>query len=182
MSGGAIGKSIVLDFAKYFTQIGEVNSKTASTQPGVFYRDFEKETLKHGALMPSYPASRDLCTVGGMVANNAGGEKSLEFGKTEDYIEELKVVLADGNEYVVKPLDKVSLDAKIAQGDYEGNLYKQVFELIEANYDAIQAAKPKVSKDSTGYHLWNVWNRDRFGVFDMTRSLHGLAGHARYYY
>ncbi|MCA9328952.1 FAD-binding oxidoreductase [Candidatus Saccharibacteria bacterium] len=175
MSGGAVNDSLVLDFAKYFNAIGNVTTETGNTQPGVFYRDFEKATLEHGVLMPSYPASRDLCTVGGMVANNAGGERSLQLGKTEEYIESLKVVFADGNEYVVRALSKSELDKKMAQGDFEGNLYKKVFDLVEQNYDKIKAAKPNVSKDSTGYHIWNVWDRET-GVFDLTRLIVGSQG------
>ena len=175
MSGGAINDSIIADFNKYFTKIESVTSNSAQVQPGVFYRDFEVETLKNGVLMPSYPASRDLCTVGGMVNNNAGGEKSLEYGKTEKFINELKVVFADGKEYIVRPLEKTGLDKKIAQNDYEGNLYKQLFELIEANYDAIKAAKPRVSKNSTGYKLWDVWDRQT-GIFDMTQIIVGAQG------
>ena len=175
MSAGAINDSIILDFAKYFKNIGEVTSDSANTQPGVYYRDFEKATLENNALMPSYPASRDLCTVGGMVNNNAGGEKSLEYGKTENFINQLKVVFADGNEYVVKPLNKKELDVKMAQKDYEGSIYKQIYELIEKDYDKIKAAKPKVSKDSTGYHLWNVWDRNT-GIFDLTQVIVGAQG------
>src|SRR3990167_3082688 len=175
MSGGAINQSILMDMTKHFNQIFEVSSKTAHAKPGVYYRDFEAETLKHDALMPSYPASRDLCTIGGMVANNAGGEKSLEFGKTEKFVNELKVVFADGNEYTVKPLTKIELHEKISQNDYEGNLYKRVYELIEANYDEIKAAKPKVSKDSTAYHIWDVWDRNT-GIFDLNQVIIGSQG------
>lgn len=175
MSGGAIGQSIVIDFNKYMNTIGVVTPIEANTQPGVWYRDFEKATLEQGSIMPSYPASRDLCTVGGMVANNAGGEKSLEFGKTERFVQELKVVFSDGNEYIVRPISKNELDSKIAQGDYEGEIYRKVFELVDNNYDAIKAAKPHVSKDSTGYHLWNVWDRDT-EIFDLTQLVVGSQG------
>lgn len=175
MSGGSIGESIIMDFSKHFTNIYEVSSTSARAQPGVHYRDFEPKTLEHGAIMPSYPASRELCTIGGMVNNNAGGEKSLQYGKTEKFIQELKVVFADGNEYVVRPLTKAELDAKIAQGDYEGELYKKLHGLIEANYGTIKAAQPNVSKDSTGYHLWNVWDKAT-GVFDLTQLIVGAQG------
>ncbi len=175
MSGGSINDSIIMDFSKYFTAIGEVTSRSASVQPGVYYRDFEPATLEKGAIMPSYPASRDLCTVGGMVANNAGGEKSLQHGKTEQFIQELKVVFADGNEYTVRPLTKDELDKKMAQDDFEGHIYKQLYELLEANYDTIKAAQPKVSKDSTGYHLWRVWDRET-GIFDLTQVIVGSQG------
>ncbi|HEX5796985.1 MAG TPA: FAD-binding oxidoreductase [Candidatus Saccharimonadales bacterium] len=175
MSGGAINQSIILDMTKHFNQIGEVSATSARVQPGVFYRDFEAETLKHDALMPSYPASRGLCSVGGMVANNAGGERSLQFGKTEKFITELKVVFSDGREYTVKPLNKQELDEKLAQKDFEGKLYRGVFKIVDENYEAIRAAKPKVSKDSTGYHLWNVWDRAK-GRFDLTQLIVGSQG------
>lgn len=175
MSGGSIGESIVIDFMRHFNNITSVSKEQAITQPGVFYRDFEVETLKKHALFPSYPASKDLCAIGGIIANNAGGEKSLQYGKTEDYVNELKVIFADGNEYVVKPLSKKELEKKIAQNDYEANIYKKVFDLVENNYQSIQNAKPGVSKDSTGYHLWNVWDREK-EIFDLTRLIVGSQG------
>lgn len=175
MSGGAVNDSIIVNMNQYMTEIGQVEDDEIETQPGAFYRDFEKETLKAGKIMPTYPASRDICTVGGMANNNAGGEKSLEHGKTENFVRQLDVVLADGKPYTLRPLNREELDAKMAQDDFEGEVYKQLYELIEANYDAIKAAKPQVSKDSTGYHLWNVWDRET-GVFDLTQLFAGAQG------
>jgi FAD/FMN-containing dehydrogenase len=175
MSGAAINDSIIADFTRHFNQITSVSSNKANVQPGVYYRDFEVQTLRHDALLPPYPASRDLCTLGGMVNNNSGGEKSLQYGKTDNFVTELQVVFADGKERTVKPLTKPELVRKMSQKDFEGKVYKQLFELIEENYEVIQAARPKVSKDSTGYHLWNVWNRET-GVFDMTKLFVGAQG------
>lgn len=175
MSGGAINESIILNMRKHMNTIFEVSSESARTQPGVFYRDFEVETLKHGALLPPYPASRDLCTVGGMVANNSGGEKSLQYGKTEKFVTELKVVFADGNEYTVRPLNEKELKSKMRQSDFEGKVYREVFKMVDDNYDEIKNAKPNVSKDSTGYHLWNIWDRTT-GIFDLTQAIIGSQG------
>ncbi len=175
MSGGAINDSVIVDFNKYFTNVENVTSDAAQVQPGVFYRDFEKATLEKNALMPSYPASRDLCTVGGMVNNNSGGEKSLEFGKTENFVTELNMVLADGKPVVFKALNKDELEAKKAQQDLEGKIYREMFELVDKNYDAIKAAKPHVTKNSTGYNLWDVWDRET-GIFDLTKVVVGAQG------
>lgn len=175
MSGAAIGESIVMDTSRYMTEVSDVSRESATTEPGAMYKDFEEETLKHGAFMPSYPASRDMAGMGGIVNNNSGGERSLSFGKTEKYVNEMKMVLADGNEYTIKPIDKAALVRKMAQQDFEGKLYKETFELLEKNYDILQAARPNVSKDSTGYHLWDVWNRET-GVFDLTQLFVGAQG------
>lgn len=175
MSGGAINDSIIIDFRKYFTHIGDVTETTANAQPGVLYREFEPETLKHNALMPTYPASRELCSIGGMVNNNSGGEKSLEYGKIQKFISSLKVVFADGVERLVKPLSKAELDAKIAQQDFEGYVYRELYRLIEDHYDEIKAARPNVSKNSTGYYLWDVWDRET-GIFDLTQLICGAQG------
>lgn len=191
MTGGPLNESIIIDLNKNLNKVLEVKEGYAVTEPGVFYRDFEKETLKSDQLMPSYPASREICSVGGMVANNAGGEKTLAYGKVEDYVLELKVVLADGNEYTVKPLTKAELEEKIKTKGFEADIYRKIYELIEKNYDEIKAAKPQVSKNSSGYYLWNVWDPEKpapagngaspssatkKGVFDLTKLIVGSQG------
>jgi FAD/FMN-containing dehydrogenase len=175
MAGGAINDSIIVSFTQFMNHIGHVSHEQATAQPGVFYRDFEAATLKHDALMPSYPASRDLAALGGIVNNNSGGEKSLEFGKTADWVKELKVVFADGVERTVKKLNKKELDAKMAQKDFEGKVYREIFELCDKNYDVIKAAKPKVSKNSMGYGIWDVWDRAT-ETFDLTCLIVGSEG------
>jgi FAD/FMN-containing dehydrogenase len=175
MSGAAINDSIIVDFNKHLTKLIRMDANQATVQPGMFFRDFDAETIKFDALLPSFPASRDLCSVGGMVNNNSGGEKSLQFGKTDKYVAEMKFVFADGIERVVKPLNKTQLIAKMGQDDFEGRVYKEMFEMIEANYDLIKGAKPNVSKDSTGYHLWNVWDRET-GIFDLAKAIVGAQG------
>jgi FAD/FMN-containing dehydrogenase len=175
MSGGAINDSLIVVFDRYMHKVGPIRHSSVSAEPGVYYRNFEKKTLMHGLLMPSYPASREICAIGGMVSNNSGGEKSLAYGKTEDYVNSMSVVLADGNEYEFKALNKKQLDQKLSQHDFEGDIYRQMFKLLDENYDEIKAAKPPVTKNSTAYSLWNVWDREK-QIFDMTQLFVGAQG------
>ena len=175
MSGGSINDSIIVDFAKYFNHTPTINSNIATTEPGVYYRDFEKETLKHNLIFPSYPASREICAMGGIVNNNSGGEKSLQYGKTERYVKRMKVILSDGNTYTLKELSKVELEKKLALQTFEGEIYKKVFKLITDNYDEIMKAKPQVSKNSAGYYLWNVYDKEK-ETFDLTKLFVGAQG------
>lgn len=175
MAGGPLNESIIVAFQKYFNNTPTVNGDIATTQPGVFYRDFEKETLKHDLIFPSYPASRELCAMGGIVNNNSGGEKSLQYGKTERYVESMKAILHDGNTYIIKPLNESELQEKMQQTDFEGELYTKMYKLINDNYDLLQEAKPKVSKNSAGYYLWNVYDKEK-KIFDLTKLIVGAQG------
>jgi FAD/FMN-containing dehydrogenase len=175
MSGGPINDSIILDTTRYLNKIVSIDEERAVVEPGCYYRDFEKETLKINRIMPAYTASKTICAIGGMVSNNSGGEKTIKYGKVERYLQKQKMVFSDGNSYEIKPLTKVELDQKMAQEDFEGNLYKKMFELIDKNYDIIQKAKPNVSKNSAGYYLWNVWDRDT-QIFDLNKLLVGAQG------
>lgn len=178
MSGAAIGSSIIVDFTRHMNAIKEVTPDYAIVQPGCFYRDFDVATKKINRYMPAFTASREINAVGGMVGNNSGGEKAIKYGKTEEYINSLKVVLADGNEYVVRPLTKAELERKIVGGngnEFEAKLYQQLYKLISDNYAMIMAAKPDVSKNSAGYYLWNVYDKTT-GTFDVCRLIVGSQG------
>ncbi|MDP3779111.1 MAG: FAD-binding oxidoreductase [bacterium] len=175
MTGGPLTQSVVVEMTRYFNRTKKIEGDTAVVEPGVYYRDFEKETLKAGMILPSYPASREICTVGGMVANNSGGEKTLRFGKTENFVKELKMVLQDGNEYTFKKLTKAELQEKIALNTFEGSVYKNLSSLIFQNESALRVAKPDVTKNSSGYFLWNVYDPTD-DTFDITRVITGSQG------
>lgn len=175
MSGGSLSESVVMDMTKYFDKVIKVGDDYAITEPGVFYRNFEKETLKKNLLLPCYTSSRELNTVGGMVGNNSAGEKTLNYGQTERWVNELKVVLSDGEEHVIKPLTKSQLETKIKEKGFEGNLYRQIYELVMRNQSLIQKHAPKTSKNSTGLYLWKVWDEEK-GVFDLNKLIVGSQG------
>jgi FAD/FMN-containing dehydrogenase len=175
MSGGPINSSIILDFTAHFNNIQEIGNDFTILEPGVYYHDFEPKADEKGLMLPPFPASKALCALGGMVANNSAGEKTLSYGKMEDFVQELSVIFADGKEYTLKPLNKVELEEKMALLTFEGKLYKNIYNLIEKNHNLLHAAKPKVSKNSAGYTLWNVWNEDKT-IFDLNKLIVGSQG------
>ncbi len=176
MTGGPLTDSIALVFTKYMNHLLEVGRDSATAEPGVYYRDFEKETLaKSGKIIPSYPASRELCALGGMVANNSGGELTLQYGKTDRYVEELEVVLSDGSRATLGSISMDKLSAKESQQNLEGKIYREIHALIETHGKEIEAARPDVTKNSAGYALWNVIDKKR-GTFDLTELITGSQG------
>lgn len=175
MSGASIGTSLLLEMTPHLNAIHGLKGNLLHVQPGAFMRDIDPVIFPAGRQIGSVPASRAICTIGGMVGNNSGGEQSLRYGNTERWVRQLDVVLGDGKKYTVKPLTKKQLDQKMAEDTYEGSLYKKTYDLIEANYDLIKNARPNVNKNSMGYNLWSVWDRET-GIFDMTHLFSGSQG------
>lgn len=175
MSGGSINDSIIMDFTRYMTRIISVDVKQAIVEPGVYYRDMEKRTLEYKAIMPAYTASKDICAVGGMVANNAGGEKSIKYGKTENYVTELDIVLSDGSFVTVRSMTKNELEAQSLEQTLYGKICRDLWLLLKRNAEELKAAKPNVSKNSAGYYLWNVWDEEK-QTFDICKLFVGSQG------
>ncbi len=175
MTGGPLTTGVVMSFIKHMNRMGEVGDGFAVTEPGVYYRDFEKATLEKGLILPSYPASREIAAMGGIVANNSGGERTLEYGQTERYIEEMDVVLSDGSQTTFKPLTPTELEEKKAAQTLEGSIYREMDTLITENAALIEAHRPKVSKNSAGYGLWRI--RDpKTGTFNLAKLICGSQG------
>ncbi|MFZ2152226.1 MAG: FAD-binding oxidoreductase [Minisyncoccia bacterium] len=176
MSGGPLSDSIVVSFTKYMNSIGEIGESDAIAEPGTYYRDFEKQTLaKNGMILPPYPASREICTLGGMIANNAGGELTLRYGKMDRYVQELDIVLSDGSLCTFKPLNKTELESAKKEETLKGEIYRKIDTLLAINKDVITQAKPNVSKNSAGYPLWDVID-EKTGTFDLTKLFVGSQG------
>jgi FAD/FMN-containing dehydrogenase len=177
MTGGPLSQSIIISFTKYFNHILSISNSDmeAMVEPGVYFRDFEKALTAKSLLYPAFPASKDLCALGGMVNNNSGGEKTLAYGKTEDYVKAVNIVMSDGEQHTIWALSGEVLEAKLKEESFEGNIYRKMYALVNDNYDVIKAAKPDVSKNSAGYYLWNIWDKEK-GVFDLTKVIVGSQG------
>lgn len=175
MTGGSLTESIVVDCARYLNRFIEMGDDSALVEPGMYYRDLDAETKKRGLILPSYPASREICTVGGMAANNSGGEKNLMYGKTERYVRSIEMVLDDGSIETFRPLTLTELEAKKNETTRAGEIYRGMYELLRKNTELIRKAKPNVSKNSSGYFLWNVVD-EKNGTFDLTKMIVGAQG------
>ena len=178
MSGGPLTNSVSLVFTKYMNALVSIDTARleATAEPGIYYRDFEKKTLeKTGALLPAYPASREICALGGMIADNAGGELTLKYGKMDKCVKDLEVVLSDGSRAIFAPISARLLAEKKSLQNFEGKIYREVHALIEANREEIRAARPNVSKNSAGYALWDVVD-EKNGTFDLAKLVVGSQG------
>lgn len=175
-SGGALGGGIVLVFPAHMNKLLELDTGKGliRTQPGIIYKALQNTLHTHGRFLPPYPASLDYSTLGGAVANNAAGEKSVKYGATKNFVRELDVVLANGELIHTIRLSKRELNKKKGATTFEGEIYRQLDGLITDNWDLIQSSLVETSKNSAGYNLIDVKRKD--GSFDLTPLFVGSQG------
>jgi len=99
MTGGAVPSqgAIILSMEK-MNRIIELDEQnlTVLVEPGVLNGILQRELERHKLFYPPDPASMNFCTIGGNVAENAGGARAIKYGVTKDYVLGLEAVLPDG--------------------------------------------------------------------------------------
>jgi len=173
-SGGAIGQGLHLVFPAHMNRLLRLDKDTVTVQPGINYRALQQTLHTHGRFLPPYPSSIDFSTLGGAVANNAGGEKSVKYGVTRSFVTSLKVVLSDGTLIETKRISKRELGRKLGQSDLEGRIYRKIDGLIEEHEALIAKQQPKTSKNAAGYALAQVKHAD--GSINLSELIIGSQG------
>lgn len=179
LAGAAIGKGLIMVFPAHMNKLLELDSKQklVRLQPGTTFRSLQDTLHTHGLFLPPFPASYDYSSVGGAIANNSAGEKSLKYGAMRRYVRNLEVVLANGDLIQTSRLHKRELNRKKGLPGFEGEIYRQVDGIISDNWDAIQAytrEHGQVSKNASGLALAEVKRAD--GSFDLTPLIVGSQG------
>jgi FAD/FMN-containing dehydrogenase len=176
LGGAALGNGIMLSFPAHMHHILELDEKagTVTVEPGASYGKLQQTLHTHDRFLPPFPASMEYSTVGGAVANNSSGEKSFKYGNTRDYVRSLRMVLANGEVIETGRLTKREFNKKLGLATFEGEIYRAVDALLEENKGLIEKTDFAVTKDSTGYCLRDIRQKD--GSFDLTPLFVGSQG------
>ena len=158
LGGGAIGSGIMLVFPAHMNRIVEFDSKSGTViiEPGINYGKLLQTLETHNRFLPPYPASYEYSTVGGAIANNSGGEKSVKYGTTLNYVRSLRVVLANGEVIETGRISKRELGKKLGLASFEGEIYRAADTLLEEHRDLIARSQLRVTKNTAGYNLSNT--------------------------
>jgi FAD/FMN-containing dehydrogenase len=176
-SGAAIGSGILLIFTAHMNRILELDQKKqfVTVEPGVTYDKLEQTLHTHGLFLPPYPASKHYATIGGGLANNAIGEKSVKYGPMGNYVERLRVVLANGELIETGPIGKRELNKKLGLSSLEGEIYRTVDAMLEENAGLIeqQSHHLKALRSNAGYNIFDL--KTKKGI-DLTPLFLGSQG------
>lgn len=178
VSGAALGSGIVMVLPAYMNKVLTLDPRrqVVDVEAGINYDKLQQTLFTHGLFLPPYPASLQYSTIGGAINNNASGEKSLKYGTTVDFVDRLRVVLANGEVIETSRLSKRELSKKMGLSSLEGEVYRSLDALIEDNKELIKEAgsKIKAKRNAAGYRIFDVKQKD--GSFDLTPLMVGSQG------
>ena len=175
-AGQAIGAGVAVDTSKYYNRLLDVNvaERRARIEPGIVLDDLNMALRPHGLRFAPDISTASRATVGGMMANNSSGARSVLYGKTIDHVLAQDVVLSDGSVAHFKPLGPGEVDELCRGGTLEAACYRVVRRLARDHAAEITRRYPKVLRRVGGYNLDCFV--DASHPFDMTKLMVGSEG------
>jgi FAD/FMN-containing dehydrogenase/Fe-S oxidoreductase len=159
LAGQVVGKGIVVDVSKNFTQIIEFNKEErwVRVQAGVIRDELNLFLKPYGLLFGPETSTANRAMIGGMVGNNSCGSNSMIYGSTRDHLLEVKVLLSDGTEASFQAMDLDEFHEKCEGENLESIIYKNIRSLLGDynNQLGIRKEFPRksVERRNTGYAL-----------------------------
>lgn len=175
-AGQAIGSGLVVDTSKYLNRLLEMNvaERWAWVEPGVVLDELNRTLQPNGLRFAPDISTANRATIGGMIANNSSGARSVLYGKTIDHVLELELVLSDGSLAHARPLDAAGLDGLCGGDSLEARCYRAVRDIADRTADEIDRRFPKVLRRVGGYNLDEFV--DRAKPFNLSKVIVGSEG------
>ncbi|MFB6160215.1 MAG: FAD-binding and (Fe-S)-binding domain-containing protein [Haloferacaceae archaeon] len=156
LAGQTVNEAVVLDFTRHMDAVLDVSpeDRECRAEAGAVLAELNERLADHGLKFAPDPSTANRSAVGGAIGNNTTGAHSLKYGKTDAYVEEVEVVLADGT---VTTLGETGLDELEATADPEGTVeerfYAEALRIIEEESEAVAEAFPSIKRNVSGYAL-----------------------------
>lgn len=148
LAGQTVGTGIVADVSRWMASVLSVDedAREAVVQPGVVLSDLNRLLSPRGLRFSPDPSSQDFCTLGGMLANNSKGARSVKYGTTLAHTRALTLLLADGARVVLARGFR-------SPGEYGHPALREAASLIAARRKEILERWPRSRTNTSGYNL-----------------------------
>ncbi len=151
-AGQAIGEGLLVDISKYYNRLLELNAEErwARVEPGIVLDELNAQLAPHGLRFAPDISTASRASIGGMIANNSAGARSVLYGKTIDHVLETTVALSDTSvaQFREIPRNQVPQD-----GTLEARCYQAVLRLAREHTGEIARRYPKIIRRVGGYNL-----------------------------
>lgn len=155
ITGGCLGKALIIDASKYLNHILEINasSKYAICEPGVVQDRLNEALSSYGYRLGPDTSTGNRATIGGMIANNAAGAHSLLYGVMADHLLEIELILATGELLRLGSVDEKTMQKKAQLQNGEGRIYRELLLIRNEYAHEIKEHFPNIPRMVSGYNL-----------------------------
>jgi FAD/FMN-containing dehydrogenase/Fe-S oxidoreductase len=177
-AGQAIGPGLVVDTSKHLTALIELNiaERWVRVEPGIVLDELNARLRPHGLRFAPDVSTASRATIGGMLANNSSGARSVIWGKTIDHVIEQEVVLSDGSVVTFGPLSETELAGKCLGDTLEARCYRTVAGLARQHRDEVARRFPKLLRRVGGYNLDEFTSGRPFNLARLIVGSEGTLG------
>lgn len=178
ITGGCIGKGLIIDTSKYLNRILEINydQEYAICEPGVVQDQLNHSLSSKGYRLGPDTSTGDRATLGGMMANNSAGARSLHYGKMVDHVLSVELALATGELLEFASVDTKDLEARLRQQDAEGHIYREVIRIRDHYWKDIEKHFPKIPRRVSGYNLDELIKPGPLNISKLITGSEGTLG------
>lgn len=172
LAGESLGRGLILDLGRSFRAIKEIGHDSVVVEPGIALDDLNRALEPHGRRLGPDPSGSDSGTIGGLIAGNAAGARSLKYGTMADCVRRLRLILPHGEDVEFARSHPIRDQDAEAPGLADEMARKVAF-LVNQNADLIARGYPHAPRDRAGYALRDVLGPE--GV-DLARLIIGSEG------
>ena len=159
LAGQTVNEAVVLDLTTYMDDVVAIDpdDRRATVEAGIYLETLNEALVPHDLKFAPDPAWGDKSALGGAIGNNSTGAHSLQYGKTDAYVEECEVVLADGTVTTFGEVDLEDLPELADGDDLESAIYAEIARILDDQGDLIDEVYPDLKRNVSGYNLdWLV--------------------------
>jgi FAD/FMN-containing dehydrogenase len=182
MAGNNVGHGLLLDFTRHLNRIVEFDPATGVVvaEPGVTYEGLNDFLRRHGRLLPPNPSSGRFCTLGGMVASNASGMRSVKYGPAAAWVLGVRGFWGSGDTLDVgrlPPEQESEVTRWMAsQAPHPDPVLTRLEDLFRNQFPPAPPWLSGVLKNSSGLRVWEAWSGDQLNPVELLAGSEGTLG------
>ncbi|QCC47812.1 FAD-binding and (Fe-S)-binding domain-containing protein [Halobellus limi] len=184
LAGQTVNEAVVLDFTRHMDAVYDVDpdAREARVQAGTVLATLNDRAAEYGLTFGPDPAAGNRSAIGGAIGNNSTGAHSLVYEKTDHYVEEAEVVLADGTVTTFGEVAVEDLRERAdPEGDAEARVAAGVVAVLDEHAEEIHERYPEMKRNVSGYNLDRLvaeaeGEYGEEGVVNLARLLAGSEG------
>lgn len=178
ITGSCLGKGLIIDTSTYLNRILDINiaEEYAICEPGVVQDRLNDALYRFGYRLGPDTSTGNRATLGGMLANNSAGARSLHYGRMVDHVAEVELALVGGDTLSFRAIGETEWAKKRTEKTFEGNLYREIFRVLNTYREEITTLFPKIPRHVSGYNLDTLLEAPPLNLSKLIAGSEGTLG------